>query len=59
VPTSLNREDVSEPSGEIEMTAATPAPAPVVPGKTLGIVAVIVVFFISLLGLILGIVARS
>ena len=42
------------------MTAATPAPvAPaVVPGKTLGIVALIVSFFFSVLGIILGIVAK-
>lgn len=37
----------------------TPAPAPVVPGKTLGIVALIVTFFFSVIGLILGIVARN
>lgn len=37
----------------------TPAPAPVVPGKTLGIVALIVTFFFSVVGLILGIVARN
>ena len=37
----------------------TPAPAPVVPGKTLGIVALIVTFFASVIGLILGIVARN
>lgn len=36
-----------------------PVAAPVVPGKTLGIVALIVAFFFSLLGLILGLVARS
>jgi hypothetical protein len=40
------------------MTAATAAPA-TVPGKTLGIVALIVTFFVSLLGIILGFVARS
>lgn len=34
------------------------APAPA-PGKTLGIVALIVVFFVSLVGLILGLVAQS
>jgi len=37
----------------------TPASAPVVPGKTLGIVALIVTFFFSVVGLILGIVARN
>jgi hypothetical protein len=36
-----------------------PAAAPVVPGKTLGIVALIVTFFFSVVGLILGIVARN
>lgn len=48
------------------MTDATPpaaAPAPgyaaPVPGKTLGIVALIVTFFFALLGIILGFVARS
>lgn len=43
------------------MTAAPTfqqAPAPI-PGKTLGIVALIVVFFFSLVGLILGLVAQS
>lgn len=35
------------------------APVGTVPGKTLGIVALIVVFFFSLIGLILGYVARS
>ena len=39
--------------------APTPAAAPVVPGKTLGIVALIVAFFFSVVGLILGIVARN
>jgi hypothetical protein len=38
--------------------AAAPAPASV-PGKTLGIVALIVTFFASLIGLILGFIARS
>lgn len=38
---------------------ATPTPAVASDGKTLGIVALIVSFFISLLGLILGLVARS
>jgi hypothetical protein len=45
------------------MTDAAPAPVPAapaaVPGKTLGIVALIVAFFFSLLGIILGFVARS
>ena len=45
------------------MTAATPAPAApaAVPGKTLGIVALILVvpFGLSLLGIILGFVARG
>lgn len=41
------------------MTTPAPAPAPVVPGKTLGIVALIVTFFFSVVGLILGLVARS
>ncbi|MBX3100605.1 MAG: hypothetical protein KF761_13635 [Salinibacterium sp.] len=47
------------------MTAATPAPAPAapasVPGKTLGIVALILVipFGLSLVGIILGFVARG
>jgi len=36
-----------------------PAPGAPVPGKTLGIVALVVVFFASLIGLILGYVARS
>lgn len=43
------------------MTAAPApqyAPAPV-PGTTLGIVALIVVFFFSVIGLILGLVAQS
>ncbi|WP_164743408.1 DUF4190 domain-containing protein [Microbacterium sulfonylureivorans] len=35
------------------------APAAVDPGKTMGIVALVAVFFISILGLILGYVARS
>ena len=41
--------------------AAAPAPAYAapVPGKTLGIVALIVTFFFALLGIILGFVARS
>ena len=42
-----------------EATPVVPAANGTVPGKTLGVVAVIVVFFVSLLGLILGIVARS
>lgn len=33
--------------------------APAVPGKNLGIAALVAVFFISLLGLILGLVAQS
>jgi lysylphosphatidylglycerol synthetase-like protein (DUF2156 family) len=48
------------------MTDAAPAPVPPVPaapaasdGKTLGIVALIVTFFFSLVGLILGFVARG
>lgn len=41
------------------MTTPAPVPAPVVPGKTLGIVALIVTFFFSVVGLILGIVARN
>lgn len=41
------------------MTTPAPTPAPVVPGKTLGIVALIVTFFFSIVGLILGIVARN
>ena len=45
------------------MTDAAPAPvpaaAPAVPGKTLGIVALIVSFFFSVVGLILGIVASN
>ena len=54
------------------MTDATPAPVPPTPapmapapmasgsdGKTLGIVALIVTFFFSLIGLILGFVARG
>jgi hypothetical protein len=41
------------------MTTPAPAPAPAVPGKTLGIVALIVAFFFSVVGLILGIVARN
>ncbi|MFD4959316.1 DUF4190 domain-containing protein [Microbacterium sp. NPDC058389] len=36
-----------------------PAPGAPVPGKTLGIVALVVVFFASLIGLILGYIARS
>lgn len=39
--------------------AAAPAYAAPVPGKTLGIVALIVTFFFSLIGVILGFVARS
>lgn len=35
------------------------APAAVDPGKTMGIIALVAVFFISILGLILGYVARS
>lgn len=39
---------------------AAPAPVPAASdGKTLGIVALVVTFFISLLGIILGFVARS
>lgn len=38
---------------------AGPPPGDTYPGKTLGIVAVIVVFFASIIGLILGYVARS
>jgi hypothetical protein len=48
------------------MTDAAPAPVPPVPaapaasdGKTLGIVALIIAFFIPLIGIILGFVARS
>ena len=48
------------------MTDAAPAPVPPVPaapaasdGKTLGIVALIAAFFISLLGIILGFIARG
>ncbi|MEP6482214.1 MAG: hypothetical protein ABJA94_09430 [Rhodoglobus sp.] len=43
------------------MTQAAPAPVPAVAsdGKTLGIVALIVSFFISLLGIILGFIARG
>lgn len=41
------------------MTTPAPTPAPAVPGKTLGIVALIVTFFFSVVGLILGIVARN
>jgi hypothetical protein len=44
------------------MTAATPAApaAPAsVPGRTLGIVALIVSFFFSVIGIILGFIARS
>ena len=40
------------------MTDATPAPAPSVPGKTLGIVGLVLAFLFPLLGLILSIVAR-
>jgi hypothetical protein len=52
------------PAAAPAYSAAPPAPygAPVaapVPGKTLGIVALVVVFFASLIGLILGYVARS
>lgn len=39
--------------------APTPAYAAPVPGKTLGIVALIVTFFASVIGIILGFVARS
>ena len=39
---------------------AAPAPAPAASdGKTLGIIALVVAFFISLLGIILGFVAKS
>ncbi|GAA1694476.1 hypothetical protein GCM10009808_09460 [Microbacterium sediminicola] len=42
------------------MTAyASPAPTPPEPGKALGIVALVAVFFFSVVGLILGIVAQS
>lgn len=45
------------------MTDAAPAPAPAAPaasdGKTLGVVALIVAFFFSLLGIILGFVAKG
>lgn len=37
----------------------TPAPAPVVPGKTLGIVALVLAFLAPLIGAILGFVARG
>jgi preprotein translocase subunit SecG len=52
--------------GAAQPSHAPAPPAPygppagdVVPGKTLGIVALVVVFFFSLVGLILGYVARS
>ena len=41
------------------MTDATPAPAPSVPGKTLGIVGLVLAFLFPLLGLILSIVASN
>lgn len=52
------------PEAAAPYAAAPPAPygppaGQVVPGKTLGIVALVVVFFFSLVGLILGYVARS
>ena len=50
IPTSLEILTMTQP--------AAPYAAPE-PGKTLGIVALIAVFFISLLGLILGFVAQS
>jgi hypothetical protein len=56
----------SEPPAYSAAPPAAPAydpngyqPAGPVPGKTMGIVALVVVFFFSLVGLILGYVARS
>lgn len=42
-----------------EAAPVTPAPVAASDGKTLGIVALIVSFFVSLLGIILGFVARG
>ncbi len=66
----LNKDD--EPTPGESPVAPAPAPAPAasaayappgasapVPGRTLGIVALIVAFFVQLLGLILGIVALT
>jgi TRAP-type C4-dicarboxylate transport system permease small subunit len=39
--------------------AAQPVSPPVIPGRTLGIVGLILTFFVSLIGLILSAVARS
>lgn len=41
------------------MTTPAPTPAPVVPGKTLGIVALVLAFLAPLIGAILGFVARN
>ena len=41
------------------MPAAAPAPAPVSDGKTLGIVGLILAFFVSLAGLIVSLIAKS
>ena len=41
------------------MPAATPASAPASDGKTLGIVGLILAFFVSLAGLIVSLIAKS
>jgi len=45
------------------MTDAAPAPVPAAPaasdGKTLGVIALVAAFFISLLGIILGFIAKG
>lgn len=41
------------------MTTPAPAAAPVVPGKTLGIVALVLAFLAPLIGAILGFVAKA
>lgn len=48
-----------EPTPAPAPPAYTPAPATASDGKTLGIVALVVTFFVSLVGIILGFVAKS
>lgn len=54
---------MTDPTPVTPPPASTPAPAPVAaadfPGKTLGIVAIPVAIFFSLVGIILGFVAKS
>lgn len=64
-PQSPSQPPAYQPPAAPPYTAAAPPPSgydnvpATVPGKTLGIVAVIVVFFASVVGLILGYIARS